>query len=305
MPCYKPLTGFRSKFANANGRRPVFFKMSRSADEAINIPCGQCIGCRLERSRQWALRCFHEASVYDRNCFITLTYADSSLPADGSLVKAHFQKFMKRLRRRFPDEKIRYFMCGEYGEKLRRPHYHACLFNFDFEDKELFRDLGDGSALYVSAELAELWPFGFSTVGTFTFETAAYTARYVLKKVTGEKKFEHYVSPDGVMLQEEYTAMSRGGKGGHGIGHDWLMMFRDDVYPADEVIVRGHPCKPPRFYDKKFEEYSAFEMEVIRGRRVKKAFDKAHENSDQRLRVREKVKKAQLSFLKRSFESET
>ena len=118
--------------------------------------------------------------MYDDNCFITLTYSNQHIPADGSLDVRVFQKFMKRLRKRFGDG-IRFYHCGEYGSLLGRPHYHACLFNFDFPDKYLWKE-NNGQKLYRSPSLEELWPYGYSSIGTVTFESAAYVARYILKR---------------------------------------------------------------------------------------------------------------------------
>ena len=102
MPCYSPLTGYVSREPSKNGKFPIVFDPKKGwIDRSVTVPCGQCIGCLLERSRQWAMRCSHEASLYDENCFITLTYDDEHLPPDGCLNKEHFQKFMKRLRKRF------------------------------------------------------------------------------------------------------------------------------------------------------------------------------------------------------------
>ena len=146
MPCYFPLQATFSlrsdgkkdiRFSNVNaelfkaGLKPV-------GDNNLSLPCGRCMGCRLERSRQWAVRCLHESKCYDDNCFVTLTYSPEHLPKGGTLVRKHLQDFIKRLRTANLDRKIRVFYCGEYGSELSRPHYHLCLFNFDFLDKEKF-----------------------------------------------------------------------------------------------------------------------------------------------------------------------
>ena len=157
MACYRPLRAYALR--NAEGKMQVSFKR-KIGYEPIWLPCGQCIGCRLERSRQWAMRCMHEAQMYDRNCFVTLTYDDEHLPPNGSLNKRDFQLFMKRLRKRYGSG-IRYYQCGEYGELLGRPHHHAILFNFDFDDKVLW-SVRDGVRLYRSASLEQLWPHGYS-----------------------------------------------------------------------------------------------------------------------------------------------
>lgn len=212
MPCYFPMQGYRSRSLTKNGKRQIVFSPKDGfIDLKMTVPCGQCLGCRLERSRQWALRCVHEASLYDDNCFITLTYSDEFLPRDYSLDVSHFQRFMKRLRKRF-GEGIRFFHCGEYGSQFGRPHYHAILFNLDFPDKVFLKEQ-NGQTLYRSKILEELWPFGHSSVGSATFESAAYVARYILKKVNGDAADEWYAAVDhdtGEFFQRkpEYTTMS-------------------------------------------------------------------------------------------------
>ena len=121
MACYTPLKGYRSTELTKNGKRKIVFNRNHGfADLPVTVPCGQCIGCRLERSRQWAIRCTHEASLWEKNCFITLTYNDENLPKDGSLDVTHFQKFMKRLRKKH-GAGIRFYHCGEYGDKFGFP----------------------------------------------------------------------------------------------------------------------------------------------------------------------------------------
>ena len=109
MPCYSPLKGFKSKESGG-----IVFKRSKEAGEAMEVACGSCLGCRLDRSRMWATRIVHEASLHDDqhgNSFITLTYDDDHLPDDEGLKKSDFQRFMKRLRKAMP-QRIRYLMCG-------------------------------------------------------------------------------------------------------------------------------------------------------------------------------------------------
>lgn len=279
MACYHPILGYRSRTVNENGKREIVFNPNDGySDMCVQLPCGQCIGCRLERSRQWAIRCVHEASLHDQNCFITLTYSNDKLPDNGSLVLEDWQKFIKRLRKSYSPKKIRYFMCGEYGERFHRPHYHACLFGFDFPDRELFRS---GSVpLYRSSRLEGLWPFGFSSIGNVSFESAAYVARYITKKVTGDKAAEHY---DG--RKPEFTTMSRR----PGIGSDWIEKFETDVYPFDEVIIRGGVrCMPPRFYDQAYESNPENELQFIKAARYARGKRKAL--SLERLGVIEQVK---------------
>lgn len=290
MACYHPLDAF-VRVSGRSGKAAIFFE---APGEAIQVPCGQCIGCRLDRSLNFAVRMMHEVSLHEDNCFITLTYDEEHYPTDGSLVKHHFQDFMKRLRRHFEPRRIRFYHCGEYGGKFKRPHYHAVLFGVDFADRQLF-SIENGVKCYTSALLAERWGKGFCTVGDVTFESAAYVARYCMKKVTGDDAVIHYVSEDGVMLQPEYATMSRR----PGIGSEWFSEFANDVFPWDEVISSGRPLKPPRYYDNLYravDEAAYFDLKV---KRMEKARKMAKDNTPERLRSREIVKKAQLGMLKR------
>lgn len=317
MACFRPLLGYRSNVVNPRtGKRSIVFNPRDGfIDLPVVLPCGRCIGCRLERSRQWAIRCVHEASLYSDNCFITLTYSDDHLPDGGALVLKHYQDFMKRLRFRFLGSRkvhrpekggkgapgIRFFHCGEYGEKFARPHYHACLFNFDFPDKKLWSEKR-GHRLYTSAILEKLWPFGFSTIGDVTFESAAYVARYIMKKVTGEPADAHYGG-----RPPEYVTMSRGGRGtGHGgIGKGWYEKFNGEVYPADSVVMRGREMKPPKFYDRLFEIEYPTDFAMLKIRRKLTALEHERKNPDQRLGEREYYQELKSKALKRGYENET
>jgi hypothetical protein len=293
MPCYHPLRAWRSERVNANGKRELVFRKEQAFNvlDSIDLPCGKCIGCRLERSRQWAIRCMHEASLYDDNCFLTLTYDNEHLPEDGSLNKKHFQDFMKRFRKKFPDSKIRYFHCGEYGEQLGRPHYHACIFNFDFEDKKLYKIVND-QRLYTSVVLNELWSFGFCIIGSVTFESAAYVARYITKKVTGEKAEEHYKGKC-----PEYITMSRR----PGIGKGWYDKYHSDTCGNDFIILRGKKVGVPKFYD---DQLSESELKEVKSKRRYESYKHSENKTLSRLQVRETIKNSKVKLLKRSFESD-
>lgn len=237
MPCMRPLTGWRVVNPDKPGKYLITFKGGHPSDR-LKLPCGKCIGCLLERSRQWAVRCIHEASLHNQNCFLTLTYDDYHLPPGGSLCKETFVKFMKRLRKRCGSG-IRFFQCGEYGEKLKRPHHHVCLFGYDFGDKYVYGKSKSGHFLYRSPMLEELWPFGFCSIGELTKETAGYTARYCLKKL--EHRIDEYEG-----LVPEYVTMSRR----PGIGRGYYELYKDDLFNYDVCVVdNGFLCKPPLRYD--------------------------------------------------------
>ncbi|WNK15064.1 MAG: replication initiator protein [Microvirus sp.] len=301
MVCYYPLSGYRSSTLNENGKRPIVFRLAQSfSDTPVQVPCGQCVGCRLERSRQWAIRCVHEASLYKRNCFITLTFNDFYLPENRSLDVRVFQLFMKRLRKRF-GEGIRFFHCGEYGEQYGRPHYHACIFNFDFPDRELW-SVRDDVRLYTSASLSELWPFGYAVIGDVTFQSAAYVARYIMKKQTGDgsSKYYEYISPDGEIFDRkpEYVTMSRR----PGIAHGWYDKFKTDVFPSDFVVLNEKKMRPPKYYDRQYEAEFPDEFNKLRGKRVAQAKIHLDNNLSERMFVREQVQLARLSKLPRNLE---
>lgn len=321
MPCYFPMEGWRSLEVNPSGKRSIVFNPKQGfADMPITVPCGSCIGCRLERSRQWAVRCVHEASLYQNNSFITLTYRPENLPETGSLQFIDFQKFMKRLRKQVADgaskyrnvlladsSNIRYFHCGEYGERLSRPHYHACLFGLDFGDKKVCsRNRRTGMIYYTSKSLEEIWGKGFVQVGEMNFETAAYAARYVTKKVTGKDAFEYYNKIDketGEILEEkrpEYVTMSRR----PGIGKGWLNKYESDVFPRDEVVMRGKMMKPPKYYLGQYEIASPDDYARLKGKRKELAKEKKKDNTAERLAVKRQVKEYKYKQLIRSYENE-
>lgn len=301
MPCYHPL---QAKYSlSVSGKMQIVFSSPESYDarlafEAgqtlpsnfISLPCGICMGCRLEKSRQWALRCMHEASLHEDNCFLTLTYSDDFLPVDGSLDKSHFQLFLKRFRRSYESVRIRYFMCGEYGENFSRPHYHACIFGFDFSDKSLFKR-GEYK-LYTSDILDRLWGMGHCTIGDLSFDSAAYVARYCVKKVTGTRAKEHYAG-----RQPEYATMSLK----PGIGAEWYERWKGDCFPSDYLVVNGFKCKPPRYYDKRLERENPALYEEIKQRRRDVAEDD-DESSYRRLMDREKCQQARFKKLIRKIE---
>lgn len=300
MPCFKPLEGWRSRFRNESGKRSIVFnRRDALVDMPVQVPCGQCIGCRLERSRQWAMRCVHEASLHEDNCFLTLTYDVEQCPAGGTLVKRDFQLFLKRLRKRFSHKRVRYFHCGEYGEEGGRPHYHAIIFGFDFPDKVFEAEIR-GHKTYSSPILSELWGKGFASIGSVTFESAAYVARYVMKKVTGEAAERHYQSviPEtGEIVDRlpEYVTMSLK----PAIGADWFEKYSSDVFPSDEVILRGMSMKPPKYYSVRLEKSNPDLYAVLRGKRVQQSKKHAADSTPRRLRDREKCKEAQVNLLKR------
>uniref|UniRef100_UPI004048094F rolling circle replication-associated protein n=1 Tax=Shewanella sp. TaxID=50422 RepID=UPI004048094F len=300
MTCFHPLKGFENKEDGG-----ILFKRTTAAGKAIDVACGQCTGCRIDKSKEWAARIVHESQMHQANSFVTLTYDEKNLPSDGSLNKAHFQKFMKRLRKTAEPNKIRYFHCGEYGETLNRPHYHACLFGIDFSDRIPFSTRND-VITYTSPTLEKIWGKGFATCGELNYQTAAYTARYIMKKVTGLRAEEHYQKIDTrtgeiYQLQPEYITMSLGRKRGQGIGGSFYEKYQTDFFPADECPIPGKGVykSVPNYYERLLQENDPDTHAKIKRRREKFRESRKDEYTGHRLDAKEKVKHAQLQQLKR------
>lgn len=284
--------------------------------KVVPIPCGKCIGCRLEKARQWAVRCYHESQMYTDNCFVTLTYNNEHLPESRNIEKRTLQLFFKRLRKHInkhePEKEIRFYACGEYGEKMGRPHYHSCIFNYDFPDKEiLYTDYqhnhrsgfstGINHSLYTSATLEKIWGKGYCTIGELNLQTAGYVARYVTKKITGPLQEEHYkrdyMEPGAHKAVPEFALMSRM----PGIGEPWLQKYFTDVYPKDFFTINGIKNKPPRYYDDLLKKRDPKLHLTIKKARAAKA----EEEEVIRLKQLENHKKLTIKSLNRGFENET
>lgn len=253
--------------------------------------CGQCIGCRLASSADWATRCVHESMMHDVSCFLTLTYSPECLPCPRSLDYDAVPAFMKRLRKAF-GAGIRYYAGGEYGDDYGRPHYHLCVFGFYPDDAVYYKTAPCGERLYTSARLDRIWGQGFVVVGQVSFESAAYIARYCVDKVTGKQASSHYerVEP---LTGEVYQAlperawMSRR----PGIGKGFLEVYGAQLAAHDGCVVDGRPRPLPRYY---------------RDKLAAAGFDKKidtqlfyHHTSDRRLLERLKVQEAKMRFLRK------
>lgn len=254
--------------------------------ETLYIPCGQCSGCRMDYAKQWANRLMLELESYKNDLgsahFITLTIDDSHIDSTGyervhkrgdlpdlhvlrpftdpntglvrgwshSISKHDLQLFMKRLRRSRPNDKIRFFACGEYGDKSLRPHYHIIVFglHFDENDLEFYKRTKINDKLYNSKLLAKIWPYGYNVVAQVTWESCCYVARYMMKKQKG-RGAEVY---DTFNLQEPFTLVSRR----PGIAHEYYQNHPMDSNVNNIVIgtARGNrEFPPPRYLEKLFD----------------------------------------------------
>lgn len=261
MPCYEPVLALdlgvnpetkKKKIKILPQRVDYNFAMlkDRYGDALLKLPCGHCLGCLSEYKQQWAVRILLEASNYDQNCFITLTYRDGFLPKDNKPHRDEFQRFMKRLRKEIGE--VRVFYCGEKGDSTGRAHYHAILFGYDFPDKVLHGRTRKGSLIYRSAILEKCWPYGMSSVGELEPGSACYVAQYCnKKKLTGVD--------DG-----SFVGMSR--RPGLGFQNFHLSWFNTDtIYCAlGEATI-------PRFYGKLLEGLKPEFYQVWKESRISRA----------------------------------
>lgn len=260
MSCFHPLVARRLPDPRDPSKTTVHVEGKYSGPDAYKhlppgeimlLPCGQCIFCRLRRSLEWTIRCYHEQQISGGfGSFLTLTFNDQGIKdcglwlKNGLLTLDHrpYQLFMKRLRKKCGP--VRFLMCGEYGSRTQRPHYHAILFGFRFPDARPF------GKYFRSAELEQLWPHGYSLIGNLSHNSISYVCRYNLKKVTGKAAEAYYRG-----RMPDYVRMSNR----PGIGADWLSRFGGDVYKVDmlaeqvfqdAVRYRGQLSRPPRYYDR-------------------------------------------------------
>jgi len=256
--------------------------------------------------------------MHEDNCFITLTYNNKNLPEDQSLDVEHFQKFMKKLRKK-NKHKIRFLHSGEYGTTcptheqdkcpqcgpLQRPHYHALLFNHDFNDKYPWQHR-NGYQTYRSETLEKTWGKGNIEIGNLTFESAAYVARYTTKKITGDQAQDHYIKTNAETgechwVVPEYITMSRR----PGLGKTWYDKYKQEIFPEDECVIDGRIMKPPRYYAKMYQAEEPQQYEQMKKERTQFFQKHKADSTWQRLHEREKVKHAQLNQLPRTLEQHT
>lgn len=207
----------------------------------FQLPCGKCIECRLQYAREWSIRCIHEAQMHDENSFITLTYRE---PCNPRLQYADFQAFMKRLRFHYPNQQIGFFTTGEYGDKTKRPHWHAIIFNWRPRDCEYKYSNHRGDKVYSSETLDKIWGHGITEVGSVTIESAGYCARYAAKKLSHGKDEEHDFHP--ISRKSNKNA----------IGKKFLEQYWPDMFNHGYVLLPdGSRTSIPRYYTKWLQKH--------------------------------------------------
>ena len=286
----------------------------------MTVPCGQCIGCRLARAKDWAVRAMHENHfVNNISAFVTLTYSDENMPLGRTLVPHHHTDFLKRLRYELGGKKITYYMAGEYSdprphidletgvvtEEGRRPHYHYLIFGEDFwNDRDYHSLTQSGEPQYTSPTLERAWKFGHCPLTEVTFASAAYVARYILKKQTGDSAAEHYTYVDSsgkLWSQEpEFARMSLD----PAIGKRWYEKYgQTDVYDSgDFIVIDGRKYPTPRYYDVLLGNEDERALSNIKEKREGDARKRSDQYERRRLHDRHEHAKLKVEKLKRTLE---
>lgn len=219
--------------------------------------CGQCIDCRLRYSKEWATRITCESALYENNLFVTLTYDDDHLPRSkkcptlSTLDYRHLELFMKRfrecLRRDYGFVGVRYYACGEYGDTSQRAHFHICFFNLPDElmqELRFYKTSFCGDVYTISDYIQRIWGNGIVVCGDLNFQSAAYVARYVCKKLKGKEKLSE-LDELGISNQDSRMSLKPG------IGSEYFHLFKDQIYKNDEMFLPavGRVCVS-RYFDK-------------------------------------------------------
>lgn len=311
MPCNFPISGFRGP----NGSF-VSTKAKSLAGVPLTLPCGRCAGCRIEKVRDWGTRIAHEATLHEENCFVTLTYSDELLPDDYSINKRDLQLFFKRLRKSLQPKKIRYYACGEYGDKGGRPHYHAIIFGYRPQDAVQWRQ-GRNYWNYRSETLETLWGLGHVEFSDVTSANGSYVAGYALKKMRGSKDPDKYLRAHPITgevheVLPEFAVMSTK----PGIGQGWFDQFEMDAFPSDFVTIDGKRRPVPKAYVRKLKErfqhkganaealLPVDDAKLYADRKKRFALEHQEDNTQARRDVREELTRLQIARFDNSYDRE-
>lgn len=274
MPCFRPL----DCWLPADGGQVQFSE--KKDHRQIAIPCGQCIGCRIQRQQVWAFRCLAEASLHEHNWFATLTYSPDHLPAHGGLRHRDWQLFAKRVRRQCGP--FRYLMCGEYGEQTLRPHYHALLFGLSLPDISRV-GVRRGYPIFRSEKLSSLWKLGLVELGTVTAQSARYCATYVLKDSGSPETLDAYTG-ELMQLPKAYGRMSLK----PGIGDAWARRYHPEVITHGACLANERRFPIPKRFKQIMEGIDPIRFEELIQTAIAKA-QASPDNTGDRLAVRERV----------------
>lgn len=266
-----------------------WLKLALASGDAQMIPCGQCLQCRIEYARAWAARCECESKYHEHSYFITCTYDDDHVPVHNmiedsyykgivnpvayvkgqtierlTLCKKDHQDFLKRLRdhgkrKSLLEDNFKFYMCGEYGDKYGRPHFHYILFGIEIPDL-IYKYSKNGYDHYTSELLQRIWGQGLVDVGAVSYLSCQYVARYVVKKRKGHGAKEYYEKAG---IAPEFVQMSLK----PGVGMQYWEEHRDEIYSLDKIqLESGRTVKPPRYFDTQEDrvqmEYEGYLQEI-------------------------------------------
>ena len=269
MTCFHPIKVYRhlSDHDPVTGKWPIRFEKHAHHSHAVcefEVPCGKCYGCRMARAREWALRLYLESIYYDDKCFVTMTYDDDHLPADGNLSKVHCQKFIKRLRKSIGIP-VRYFLCGEYGSTTFRPHYHMILLGYEFPDLFRYNETESGT-LYTSELCDRLWSLGECKIGLVTEASIGYTTAYCNKKL-GYTMADY----ERAGIQPEFVLMSTR----PAIGSQFWIDNRNSLMELDGMFMKdGVRVSLPRIFNKRWQAEFAESYDKVKLQRMLKMYDR-------------------------------
>lgn len=267
MSCFRPIRVWQ----RIGGGKVIWDcdKESAECGAEIHIPCGKCIGCLLDRCNDHATRCWCETQTNENECcFITLTYNNENVP--NYITIEHQQKFWKRLRYYYPDAKIKYFGCGEYGPKTFRPHWHFCIWGYKPKDLKFYKYNHNGDKLYTSKELKDIWGMGFVIIGELTYKSACYVSRYCTKKLFKKRKWTEKTE-----IKPECTICSKG------IGLDYWNKFKERIIQNNGIHIKIDKSvknkKIPKYFMKKWKEAEPYEYECYNFERAESVQQKWNE----------------------------
>lgn len=272
--------------------------------EPMTVVCGNCIGCRMERSRRWTIRCQHEVLMCERqglpSSFVTLTIDDGHMPEHGEIEYRLCQLFHKRVRKN-SGVAYRHLTLSEYGGLTFRPHFHCVMMGLSFERGKPAGKGDSGEVCYESPQLAKLWPLGFSSFGNATARSIGYCTRHnfkdAMKYPPGFFEEEWLDDETGEICKRRgpFLTFSRG------IGRSWYEQYgRTDCHNHDFMVLRdGQVVGPIPFYDDLLASTPDGECELLelKARRRLKALEHPEDQTRERLAVREQVFKARIRNL--------
>lgn len=308
MSCYQPLVGVVTGTNLDTGKRIVSISKHGSnpvplpGQEVIKVPCGRCIGCQLDYSKQWADRCLLELEDCKDACFVTLTYDNDHIPtvvgrssdSGGSFVhltlcRRDVQLFLKRLRKMLSPCTIRFFGCGEYGSRTFRPHYHLILFGWYPPDAVPYGMSQTNNPMFTSKILDRAWSFpsrrnllgeydspnktstsgGLVMVQRVNYATCAYTARYVTKKINSPRSSWY----KDMGIEPPFSMMSRK----PGIGRRYFDEH-PELWDYDSIHVAtedgGKSIYAPRYFKKLLADQDPIKAENLAAMRKAQAIER-------------------------------